>query len=180
MCREAPPPKKVVDDYLGDMDLPSSESEDEAPVAVRNEEKKEIVRVAQVSPSKDGQPLHSCSSKACFAIHPLSNQARAVASGITNTCRTASFTHCSARLLVLFDEHPVIVQASVKEQKKLADKERKLLEKAHREKESALRDDDNVFDVAFENQGANATDVASATDIKVNALPPICHIQTQC
>lgn len=72
------------------------------------------------------------------------------------------------------------LQASIKEQKKLADKERKLLEKAHREKESALRDDDNVFDVAFENQGASAADIISATDIKVllQHLKPSQSLQT--
>lgn len=49
----------------------------------------------------------------------------------------------------------------------MADKERKLLEKAHREKLNALADDDNVFDVAFESQGGAEKDVVSATDIKV-------------
>lgn len=55
-----------------------------------------------------------------------------------------------------------------REQKKMADKQRKLAEKAHRVKEESLRDDDNVFDVAFENQGAETSEsVVSATDIKV-------------
>ena len=55
-----------------------------------------------------------------------------------------------------------------REQKKTADKQRKLAEKAHRIKEESLRDDDNVFDVAFENQGAEAAEsTVSATDIKV-------------
>lgn len=58
--------------------------------------------------------------------------------------------------------------ATYREQKKLADKQRKLQEKAHRVKEESLRDDDNVFDVAFENQGAEAAEqTVSATDIKV-------------
>lgn len=60
---------------------------------------------------------------------------------------------------------------SAKEQKKLADKGRKLLEKAHREKEAALRDDDNVFDVSYENQGDSTSDVVSATDIKASHSP---------
>lgn len=60
------------------------------------------------------------------------------------------------------------MQATGKEQKKLADKERKLLEKAYREKEAALRDDDNVFDVSYESQAAGISDVLSATDIKAS------------
>lgn len=64
----------------------------------------------------------------------------------------------------------VVQQASARDTKKLAEKERKLLEKSVREKEIALRDDDNVFDVSYENQGENTTDVVSATDIKVGAL----------
>ena len=61
--------------------------------------------------------------------------------------------------------------ATYREQKKMADKQRKLQEKAHRIKEESLRDDDNVFDVAFENQGIDAAEGAvSATDIKVNRL----------
>lgn len=43
------------------------------------------------------------------------------------------------------------------------------MEKAVREKEIALRDDDNVFDVSYENQGDNTADVLSAKDIKVGA-----------
>ena len=46
------------------------------------------------------------------------------------------------------------------------DKERKLLEKSVQAKAEALRDDDNVFDVSYENQGDGAETV-SATDIKV-------------
>ena len=58
--------------------------------------------------------------------------------------------------------------ATYREQKKAADKQRKLAEKAHRIKEESLRDDDNVFDVAFENQGLEGAEGAvSATDIKV-------------
>lgn len=63
------------------------------------------------------------------------------------------------------------MQASSRDTKKLAEKERKLLEKSVREKELALRDDDNVFDVSYENQG-DATEVVSATDIKVTPPPP--------
>ena len=64
-------------------------------------------------------------------------------------------------------------QATFRDRKKLADKERKQVEEAARAKEAALRDDDNVFDVAYEQQGgggADGGDVLSATDIKV----PLC------
>ena len=44
------------------------------------------------------------------------------------------------------------------------------MEEAHRAKAAALRDDDNVFDVAYEQQGGEGQDVLSATDIKVS--PP--------
>ena len=57
----------------------------------------------------------------------------------------------------------------MREQRKLADRQRKLVEKAHRIKADMLRDDDNVFDVAYEQQGeVDAT--VSATDIKVTSL----------
>jgi hypothetical protein len=58
-------------------------------------------------------------------------------------------------------------QVREKDQKKAADKQRKLMEKALRLKADALRDDDNVFDVAYEQRGAGEGDVVSATDIKV-------------
>ena len=58
----------------------------------------------------------------------------------------------------------------MREQRKLADRQRKLAEKAHRIKADMLRDDDNVFDVAYEQQGeVDAT--VSATDIKVTPSP---------
>ena len=59
------------------------------------------------------------------------------------------------------------MQASGRDIKKLADKERRQIEEAHRAKAAALRDDDNVFDVAYEQQGGEGQDVLSATDIKV-------------
>ena len=65
---------------------------------------------------------------------------------------------------------PSAIQASARDNKKLVEKERKLLEKSVREKEAALRDDDNVFDVSYENQGDSTADVVSATDIKVSCL----------
>ena len=50
----------------------------------------------------------------------------------------------------------------------MADKERKQLEEAARARAAALADDDNVFDVAYEQQGAEGgADTLSATDIKV-------------
>jgi ATP-binding cassette subfamily F protein 1 len=60
--------------------------------------------------------------------------------------------------------------SSGREQKKLADRERKLHEKAVRMKEDMLRDDDNVFDVAFEQQGEGGDNTLSATDIKVHNM----------
>ena len=59
-------------------------------------------------------------------------------------------------------------QATGRDMKKLADKERRQIEEAHRAKAAALRDDDNVFDVAYEQQGSEGQDVLSATDIKVS------------
>lgn len=69
--------------------------------------------------------------------------------------------------------------ATYREQKKLADKQRKLQEKAHRIKEDSLRDDDNVFDVAFENQGGDAAEhTVSATDIKASGIATLSVIAT--
>ena len=58
---------------------------------------------------------------------------------------------------------------SDRELRKLNDKQRRLQETAARNKADALRDDDNVFDVSYENQGGagDAGDTVSATDIKV-------------
>ena len=78
---------------------------------------------------------------------------------VVNLCKICSCTH-------------VLQVATYREQKKMADKNRKLQEKAHRMKEESLRDDDNVFDVAFENQGGEAAEhTVSATDIKVCTTP---------
>lgn len=54
----------------------------------------------------------------------------------------------------------------------MADRDRKAAEKAAAAKAAALRDDDNVFDVSYENQGADAEGAStlSATDIKVRRL----------
>ena len=60
----------------------------------------------------------------------------------------------------------VQVQVTERDRKKLADKDRKLQEKAVQAKAIALADDDNVFDVAFEQQG-DVGSTASATDIQV-------------
>ena len=68
------------------------------------------------------------------------------------------------------DKGPMTFQASAREAKKLADKERLLMEKAHRMREEAMREDDNVFDVAFEGMGADDGATASATDVKVHSL----------
>eukprot|EP00891_Asterochloris_glomerata_P000400 jgi/Astpho2/400/Aster-03452 len=101
------PPAKKADDYMADIDLPSSESEGELETTKKDQEE---------------EPQE-------FRPH-------------ANTMR---------------------------EQRKLADRQRKLAEKAHRIKEDMLRDDDNVFDVAYEQQGeVDAT--VSATDIKVHNM----------
>lgn len=70
------------------------------------------------------------------------------------------------------------VQVSIKDQKKLAERQRKLNEKAVRLKQDALRDDDNVFDVAFENQG-ETTDTVSATDVKVILLAELLSFEAE-
>lgn len=108
--RQLPPPvKQKTENYLGDIDLPSSEDEEEYETSARANDEEEREFKPQV--------------------------------------------------------------ATYREQKKLADKQRKLQEKAHRIKEESLRDDDNVFDVAFENQGGEAVEhTVSATDIKVHSL----------
>ena len=62
-----------------------------------------------------------------------------------------------------------MLQTTTKESKKLADKERKILEKAAAAKAAALQDDDNVFDVAYEHQGEGDSTL-SATDNKVHNM----------
>lgn len=62
-----------------------------------------------------------------------------------------------------------MARTSGKEAKKLADKERKIMEKAAAAKAAALQDDDNVFDVSFEKQG-DGESTLSATDIKVHNM----------
>jgi len=67
--------------------------------------------------------------------------------------------------------------ATAKDAKRAAERERKASEKAHREKQAALRDDDDsVFDVSFERVGGaggageEVGGTVSATDIKVQNL----------
>ena len=59
-------------------------------------------------------------------------------------------------------------RSTAKDSKRLADKERKMMEKAAAMKADALRDDDNVFDVSYEQSGEDST--LSATDIKVHQM----------
>lgn len=72
------------------------------------------------------------------------------------------------------DQAVQIKQATGKEVRKIADRDRKAAEKAAQAKAAALRDDDNVFDVSYENQGTDTAEGAastlSATDIKVHNL----------
>ncbi len=49
-------------------------------------------------------------------------------------------------------EEAVVITSLAADSKKIADKERKAMEKAFQMKQEALREDDNVFDVAFEGQ----------------------------
>lgn len=69
------------------------------------------------------------------------------------------------------DQHKEIFLArgTAKESKRLADKERKMMEKAAAAKADALRDDDNVFDVSYEQTG-DGDSTLSATDIKVHNM----------
>lgn len=62
-----------------------------------------------------------------------------------------------------------IARSSAKESRRMADKERKMLEKAAAAKAEALRDDDNVFDVSYEQTG-DGDSTLSATDIKVHNM----------
>mmetsp|Transcript_25706 Transcript_25706/g.56007 ORF Transcript_25706/g.56007 Transcript_25706/m.56007 type:complete len:749 (-) Transcript_25706:104-2350(-) len=64
---------------------------------------------------------------------------------------------------------PKVFGANDREARKMADKERKAMEKAFQMKQEALKEDDNVFDVSFEGQGDSNT-TASATDVKVQNL----------
>ncbi|GLC59464.1 hypothetical protein PLESTB_001490300 [Pleodorina starrii] len=61
-----------------------------------------------------------------------------------------------------------ILAGTSRDNKKLADKERKALEAAVRAKEDALREDENVFDVSYEGMGDEVS--ATATDVKVQNL----------
>lgn len=62
-----------------------------------------------------------------------------------------------------------VARSSAKESKRMVDKERKMLEKAAAAKAEALRDDDNVFDVSYEQTG-DGDSTLSATDIKVHNM----------
>jgi hypothetical protein len=62
--------------------------------------------------------------------------------------------------------HLLLCPQSGKELRKIADRDRKASEKAAQAKAAALRDDDNVFDVSYEQQG-EGDGTLSATDIKV-------------
>ncbi len=70
---------------------------------------------------------------------------------------------------------------SAKEAKKIEERERMATERAAWLKAQALRDDDNVFDVAYEKQG-DGTDTLSATDIKVRVVPVglLCNLLHAC
>ena len=73
-----------------------------------------------------------------------------------------------------------LYQATERDNKRIAERERKAGERAAREKAAALADDDNVFDVSFEGGGGGGASTpldgdavggaVSATDIKVHNL----------
>lgn len=117
---------------------------------------------------------HSCGSTAAAAARGLPAPAGAAWVGAEET--NAAWTAACARGWV--SNLPPPPQMSDKERKKINEKTRKQQEAAARAKADALRDDDNVFDVSFEQQGAGgeaADSVVSATDIKVICLltPPM-------
>ncbi len=57
---------------------------------------------------------------------------------------------------------------SAGEARKIADRERKAMERAVQAKVEAMREDDNVYDVSYEGQGTSTQEVAAtATDVKV-------------
>ena len=63
------------------------------------------------------------------------------------------------------------VQMSAKDRKKIQDKERRAAERAHAMKVEALKDDDNVFDVAYEGMGDERSAAhENAADVKVHSL----------
>lgn len=71
----------------------------------------------------------------------------------------------SARADLDDEGKPLSVAINARDNKKIADKERKAMEAAVRAKEDALREDENVFDVSYAGMGEEAA--ATATDIKV-------------
>lgn len=75
----------------------------------------------------------------------------------------------SARLDNEEENQPELVQATDRNNKKLADKDRKAMEKAHQVKLAALQEDENVFDVSYEGQGEEST-TTSATAVKCHNL----------
>jgi ATP-binding cassette, subfamily F, member 1 len=153
--RGPPPPKatKGSDSYLGDLDLPSSDSEtdgsgDESRAFTRDEK-------ADVSLVSCFFFFFSLFFARCTRVPPCS--------------LSHPLTHPSS-------PSP---QATERDAKRIAERERKAAERAAREKAAALADDDNVFDVSFEGSGGGAGGpggsdavggAVSATDIKVHNL----------
>jgi ABC-type glutathione transport system ATPase component len=67
-------------------------------------------------------------------------------------------------------KHFLWLQMSQKDAKKIADKERKAMEKALAMKAEALRDDANVFDVSYEGMGDARSAAENSSDVKVHSL----------
>lgn len=136
-------------DYMGDMDLPSSEDEDERYESRVQEEED------QPKPEAKASTLPSvCSWPACGLGSLFADCSYLLLSG---NFRTRTTPH---------DWGVPGMQVTDKDKRKLADKQRKVEERVHQMKMEALRDDDSVFDVAYEQQGTSS-DVLSATDVKV-------------
>ena len=150
--KRAPPPTKEPkkapsDSYLGDVDLPSSESDTDSGGEGGGFKRDEKANISLVRMKERGEK-----SARAWGGHQF-----------------RSFFHL-----------PFSSQATERDNKRIADRERKASERAAMEKAAALRDDDNVFDVSFEGAGGGTAASAlggdavggavSATDIKVHNL----------
>jgi ATP-binding cassette subfamily F protein 1 len=141
------------DSYLADLDLPSSEDEEDEEHATRrkvDEGEGPVLKVVSAWRSMRS----SCSAAPCTAL--------------PHSYPQLTPSHLQPPPPVLLT--PPRPQVSSKEVKKIADRDRKLLEKTHAAREAALRDDDNVFDVSYEQQGDGSGGTVSATDIIVHNM----------
>ena len=113
----------------------------------------------------------NCTSAFLRGLHGLSHSSWSAA--MLRLLSTALKTSSAGdRKLLVLTGWGCSGQVTERDRRKLADKDRKLQEKAIQQKVAALADDDNVFDVAFEQQGEGAA-TASATDIQVCTTCPL-------